>query len=142
MIPLSRFRQNPYFARLFAFVLPFFWPVLWWSLNRLMRAYKAVGVEELLSTTNRWGLIRIVRLGDKRLDPLAYRRPDRIFRPLTDPSLESDLPAVIAASIRDERLVSKRASCGRPLAQSLDPPPGGFRPSIRPNPLSSRPSPG
>ncbi len=103
MIPLSRFRQNPNYARLFAFVHPFFWPVLWWSLNRLMRAYDAAGVEELLYTTSRYGLIRIVRLGDRRPDPSAYRRLAPTFRPFTDPSWASDLPAAIAADPAPDR---------------------------------------
>lgn len=124
MIPLSRLRHNPYFVSVFAHVHPFFWPVLWWSLNRLLRAYKTVGVEELMYSVNRRGIIRIVRLGDKRPDPSAYRRPDRIFRPLTDPSFETSLPAAIAASVHDELQPGQSPWRGRPLAPPLNAPAG------------------
>ena len=61
-----RLRSSPHFAKLFAFVHPFFWQVRVWSLHRLLRAYRAADVENLLYSTNPYGIIRIVFTCDKR----------------------------------------------------------------------------
>ena len=45
---------------------------------------------------NRWGFLKLVHLGNKH-DPNAYKPLARTFRPLTDASYASDLPANLAA---------------------------------------------
>jgi hypothetical protein len=70
MVSLSAFRNNPHLAPLFAHVPAFFWPVLWWSLNRLLRWYASAGFESVLFASSRWGWVEIVYLGDRKPDPV------------------------------------------------------------------------
>ena len=73
MTPMSALRANPHFAHLFERVHPLCWPILWWSLNRLLDWFETANYEEVLYATNRWGYIRIAYYGDKKPDPSAYR---------------------------------------------------------------------
>ena len=73
MIPMRALRANPHFAPLFAHVHALCWPILWWSLNRLLRWYASSGYEEVLYGTTPWGYVYIAYLGDKTPDPSAYR---------------------------------------------------------------------
>jgi hypothetical protein len=104
MVSLRALRNNPHFAPLFAHVLPFFWPVLWWSLNRLLRWYASAGLEDVLFATTRWGWVEIVCLGDRKPDPAAYR-PYTPERPRwDDPVRASDLPAELRVAPALSRL--------------------------------------
>ncbi|MFN4225076.1 MAG: hypothetical protein ACK4HR_02075 [Hyphomonas sp.] len=73
MTPMRALRANPHFASLFAHVHPLCWPILWWSLNRLIRWYVRSGYAEVLYETSPWGFIRIAYYGDRKPDPSAYR---------------------------------------------------------------------
>jgi hypothetical protein len=93
MVSLSALRQHPRFGRFFEVVHPFFWPVIWWTLNAAFRAYDASGRTEFLLGITWWGQVYIAFEGDLRPDPHTYRPIPRTFRPLTDDSWASDLPA-------------------------------------------------
>ena len=95
MWSLTRLRQHPNFAHLFAHVHPLCWLILWWELNRLMRWYRKYQPEDALVSTSVWGFITVSFITE-RADPDAYRTPQRTFRPLTDASYASDLPANLA----------------------------------------------
>ncbi|MFN7179407.1 hypothetical protein [Hyphomonas sp.] len=83
MTPMRALRANPHFAHLFERVHPLCWPILWWSLNRLLDWYESSGYEEVLYETNCWGFIRIAYCGDRKPDPSACR-PYVLERPRWD----------------------------------------------------------
>ena len=93
MVSLSALRQHPRFARFFEVVHPFFWPVIWWTLNAVFREYDASNRTEFLLGITWWGQVHVVYRGDLRPDPLNYRPIPRTFRPLKDDSWASSLPA-------------------------------------------------
>ncbi len=93
MVSLTQLRQHPRFARFFEVVHPFFWPVIWWTLNAVFRQYDASGRTEFLLGITWWGQVYIAFEGDKLPDPSTYKRIEPTFRPLTDDSWASDLPA-------------------------------------------------
>ena len=92
MVSLTALRQHPRFARFFDVVHPFFWPVIWWTLNAVFRQYDASNRTEFLLGITWWGQVYIAFEGDLRPDPLNYRPIARTFRPLTDECWASDLP--------------------------------------------------
>jgi hypothetical protein len=92
MVSLTALRQHPRFGRFFEVVHPFFWPVIWWTLNAVFRAYDASNRTEFLLGITWWGQVYIAFEGDLRPDPLTYRSVPRTFRPLTDASWASSLP--------------------------------------------------
>ncbi len=92
MVSLTALRQHPRFARFFEVVHPFFWPVIWWTLNAVFRQYDASNRTEFLLGITWWGQVYIAFEGDKLPDPLTYKPLTRTFRPLTDDSWASDLP--------------------------------------------------
>ena len=96
MWSLTVLRQCKLFTRLFERVHPLCWPILWWSLNRLIRWIYATKADDVLYETNCWGIITI-RYVAPRTDPTLYKPRARTFRPLSDPSWESDLPSNISA---------------------------------------------
>lgn len=96
MPSLTALCTSPRFAHTFAFVHVLCWPVLWWNLCRFHRWCARENVTDALCTFNRWGLLKVVRLGDK-VDPVAYKSPERTFRLLTDVSWGSDLPVAPAS---------------------------------------------
>ena len=95
MWSLTELRQCKLFTRLFERVHPLCWPILWWSLNRLIRWIYATKPDDVLYETNCWGIIT-VRYVAPRTDPALYKPRARTFRPLSDPSWGSDLPSNIA----------------------------------------------
>ena len=95
MTPMRVLRANPHFARLFARVHPLCWPILWWSLNRLLDWYETSGYAEVLYATSRWGVIRIVYYGDRLPDPSAPR-PYVLTRPRwDDPVWRTNVPTCL-----------------------------------------------
>jgi hypothetical protein len=104
MVPLTALRQHPRFGRFFAVVHPFFWPVIWWTLNAVFRQYDASNRTEFLLGITWWGQVYIAFEGDLRPDPLTYRPIPRTFRPLTDAGWGSDLPANLEGLSRLEAL--------------------------------------
>jgi hypothetical protein len=93
MVSLTALRQHPRFGRFFEVVHPFFWPVIWWTLNAAFRAYDASNCTEFLLGITWWGQVYIAFEGDLRPGSLTYRPMPRTFRPLTDGGWGSDLPA-------------------------------------------------
>ncbi|MDP1554785.1 MAG: hypothetical protein Q8L84_04925 [Hyphomonas sp.] len=105
MIPMRTFRSDPHFAELFARVHVICWPILWWQLNALFRWCKREGIPDVLYSVNPWGFITLRHHGGRQ-DPHTYKPATRTFRPLTDESWASDLPACLyigadAALLRD-----------------------------------------
>ncbi len=96
MPTLSALRNDPHFARLFAFVHVLCWPILVWQLNRFYSWTIREGIHNALYSVNRWGWLTVHYLGDRQ-DPDAYKPLARTFRPLTDASYASDPPANLAA---------------------------------------------
>jgi hypothetical protein len=92
MVSLTQLRQHPRFARFFEVVHPFFWPVIWWTLNAVFRQYDASNRTEFLLGITWWGQVYIAFEGDLRPAPDTYKPIARTFRPLTDESWASDLP--------------------------------------------------
>ncbi len=92
MVSLSALRQHPRFGRFFEVVHPFFWPVIWWTLNAVFREYDASNRTEFLLGMTSWGQVHVVYRGDLRPDPKVYRPIPRTFRPLTDAGWASALP--------------------------------------------------
>ena len=95
MWSITRLRQHPHFAPLFAHVYPLCWLVLWWELNRLIRWYETWHPENVLYAVNGWGRVTVHCIVP-RPDPRLYKPIPRTFRELSDPSWESDLPANLA----------------------------------------------
>ena len=104
MVSLTALRQHPRFARFFEVVHPFFWPVIWWTLNAVFREYDASNRTEFLLGITWCGQVYIAFEGDLRPYPLNYRPIARPFRPLTDSSWASDLPANLEGLSRLEAL--------------------------------------
>ena len=92
MVSLTALRQHPRFGRCFEVVHPFFWPVIWWTLNAAFREYDASNRTEFLLGITWWGQVYIAFEGDLRPNPLNYRPIARTFRSLTDESWASSLP--------------------------------------------------
>ncbi len=97
MWSIARLRSHPHFARAFAHVHPLCWLILWWQLNRLLRWFETCRPEDVFYTVNRWGGVTI-RLVSDMPGPATYRPLPRTFRPLTDESWSSDVPANLAAN--------------------------------------------
>ena len=119
MIPFSVLRRQKLFAPLFEHVHPLFWPVLWWSLNRLLRWYGSSGYADILFATTDWGYVYVVYTGDKRPDPDAYT-PYTPVRPRWDnPIWATSVPETLApAGQRTPPLRSGGGGSGpRPLTE-------------------------
>jgi hypothetical protein len=119
MSTLQAFRQHPAFSDLFDEVYPLCWPILLWQLLRFFAWTRAEGIPEGWYSVNRWGFLTVHLLGDKA-DPSAYKPIERTFRPLTDASYASDLPACLEVfGVTAMRaLILPRAAGGGGMAQS------------------------
>ena len=73
---------------------PLCWRVLWWQLDRLIRWYETWRPENVLYGVNGWGIVT-VHYTLPGTDPSLYRPVARTFRPLSDPSWGSNLPACL-----------------------------------------------
>jgi len=116
MFTLTQLRQNPYYTRFFDRVHPFFWPVIWWTFNRVIRDYLASNTTEYLIGVTWWGQVYVAAVGDKLADPLTYKPIPRTFRPLTDESWATALPTNLEGlSLFDEAITLTDG----PVLQSL-----------------------
>ena len=131
MVSLSALRQHPRFARFFEVVPPFFWPVIWWTLNAVFRQYDASGRTEFLLGITWWGQVYIAFEGDKLPDPLTYKPLTRTFRPLTDDSWASDLPANLAKPSRPPGSTPRGSYGGWAKTAPRQPAPSGIPTSPR-----------
>ena len=92
MFSLARLRKEPALAQYFAFVHPFFWPVLIWQLGRAVAQVRAAGRQGAMLRVMWWGGVRIEYLGDAAPNPSAYRPVEPTRKPWSDPAWSSDLP--------------------------------------------------
>ncbi|MFN4184680.1 MAG: hypothetical protein ACK4M6_07820 [Hyphomonas sp.] len=94
---MHRVRKHPAFAEYFDFVLPIFWPVVFWYLLRVADLMDARGSREALVTVHWWGGIDITYYGDPAPSPSAYRPLVAMRKAWDDPCWSSSLPAEINA---------------------------------------------
>ncbi|MBY9066663.1 hypothetical protein K1X12_07115 [Hyphomonas sp. WL0036] len=80
--------MTPQIARLYAHVLPIFWPYLWLQLRAIFKR-QDVELRSLLIAVTKWGRIHIVSVGDHWR---AYKKPERTKPEWNDPVWESALP--------------------------------------------------
>ncbi len=104
MSHFARIRRHPVFAPYFAAVHPFFWPILYWQLSRLIRWMKDENLSGALLGVTWWGQLHVIFPGDKNPDPNTYR-PYALSRPRwDDPAWASDVPPCFATFITLEAL--------------------------------------
>ena len=96
MWSITRLRQHPHFAPLFAHVHPLCWLILWWELNRLIRWYETWQPENVLYAVNGWGRVTVHCIVP-RPDPRLYKPIPRTFRALSDPSWGTSVPTNLAS---------------------------------------------
>ncbi|WP_199285927.1 hypothetical protein, partial [Hyphomonas polymorpha] len=97
MFSLARLRKEPALARYFAFVHPFFWPVLIWQLARAVEEVRAAGRSRAMLRVMWWGGVHIEYLGDAAPNPSAYRSVEPTRKPWSDPSWETSVPLELSA---------------------------------------------
>ena len=93
MFSLARLRKEPALAQYFAFVHPFFWPVLIWQLGRAVAQVRAAGRQGAMLRVMWWGGVRIEYLGDPKPNPSAYRPAEPTRKAWDDPIWSSAIPA-------------------------------------------------
>ena len=93
MFSLARLRKEPALAQYFAFVHPFFWPVLIWQLGRAVAQVRAAGRQGAMLRVMWWGGVRIEYLGDAAPSPSAYRPAEPTRKAGDDPCWSSAVPA-------------------------------------------------
>ncbi|MBA4228164.1 MAG: hypothetical protein C0456_16215, partial [Hyphomonas sp.] len=98
MFSLARLRKEPALAQYFAFVHPFFWPVLIWQLGRAVAQVRAAGRCGALLRVMWWGGVRIEYLGDAAPSPSAYRPVEPTRKAWDDPSWATAIPVEINAA--------------------------------------------
>ena len=100
MFSLARLRKEPALAQYFAFVHPFFWPVLIWQLGRAVAQVRAAGRQGAMLRVMWWGGVRIEYLGDAAPSPSAYRPVEPTRKSWDDPCWSSDLPADLLIEVQ------------------------------------------
>ena len=90
--------MTPQIARLYAHVLPVFWPYLWLQLRWIFKR-QDVELRTLLISVTKWGQVHIVQVGDHWR---AYRKPAQVKASWDDPIWESALPLNMADVSRGE----------------------------------------
>ena len=97
MFSLARLRKEPALAQYFAFVHPFFWPVLIWQLGRAVAQVRSAGRQGAMLRVMWWGGVRIEYLGDAEPSPSVYRPVEPTRKSWDDPAWSSDLPAFLGS---------------------------------------------
>lgn len=92
MVSIRTFRSIPHFAELFAHMPVICWPIFWSRLSSLFRWCKREGIPDVCYAVGDEGLITVRHFGAKP-HSAAYTPLPRTFRPLTDASWGSALPA-------------------------------------------------
>ena len=77
--------MTPQIARLYAYVLPVFWPYLWLQLRWIFKR-QDVELRTLLISVTRWGYVSIVYVGDHWR---AYKKPAPVKPSWDNPVWES-----------------------------------------------------
>jgi len=86
-------------ARLYAHVLPIFWPYLWLQLRWIFKRQDKE-LRTLLISVSKWGHIHIVHVGDHWR---AYRKPAAIKPAWDNPVWESHIAPNLAGAFLEER---------------------------------------
>ncbi|MBA4227378.1 MAG: hypothetical protein C0456_12170 [Hyphomonas sp.] len=94
---LHRVRKHPAFAAYFDFVLPIFWPVVFWYLLRVADSVDARRCGEVLVFVHWWGGIEITYYGDPAPSPSAYRPLTPMRKAWDDPAWETSVPVFLGA---------------------------------------------
>ncbi|MGE6696545.1 hypothetical protein ACQKH5_02550 [Hyphomonas sp. NPDC076900] len=90
--------MSPQIARLYAHVVPVFWPYLWLQLRWIFKR-QDVELRTLLISVTRWGHVHIVQVGDHWR---AYRKPAAVKPSWDDPVWESHIAPNLAGVFLDE----------------------------------------
>ena len=90
--------MTPQIARLYAHVLPVFWPYLWLQLRWIFKR-QDVELRTLLISVTKWGQVHIVQVGDSWR---AYRKPAAIKPGWDDPVWQSAMPPNMADVFLEE----------------------------------------
>ena len=90
--------MTPQIARLYAHVLPVFWPYLWVQLRWIFKRQDAE-LRTLLISVTRWGHVHIVYVGGSWR---AYRKPAAVRASWDDPVWESHIAPNMAGVFLEE----------------------------------------
>ncbi len=90
--------MSPKIARLYAHVLPLFWPYLWLQLRWIFKR-QDVELRTLLISVTKWGHVHIVHVGDHWR---AYRQPEAIRPAWDNPIWESHIAPNMAGLFLEE----------------------------------------
>ena len=90
--------MTPQIARLYAHVLPLFWPYLWLQLRWIFKRQDAE-LRTLLIAVTKWGYVHIVHVGDHWR---AYRKPAAIRASWDDPVWESRIAPNLMGVFRED----------------------------------------
>ena len=107
--------MTPQIARLYAHVLPVFWPYLWLQLRWIFKRQDRE-LRTLLISVNKWGQVHIVQVGDSWR---AYRKPAAIKPGWDDPVWQSAMPPNMAGVFREESQTLLAANPSVPNADIL-----------------------
>ena len=105
--------MTPQIARLYAHVLPVFWPYLWLQLRWIFKRQDRE-LRTLLISVTKWGQVHIVHVGDSWR---AYRKPAPVKAGWDDLVWQSALPPNMAATFLQE---SETRLAGEPSAPNAD----------------------
>ena len=100
-------------ARLYAHVLPVFWPYLWLQLRWIFKRQDKE-LRTLLISVSKWGHVHIIHVGDSWR---AYKKPKAVKPSWDDPVWESHIsPNLVGVFLED----SKTLLAGTPAAPIAD----------------------
>ncbi len=92
--------MSPKIARLYAHVLPVFWPYLWLQLRWIFKR-QDVELRTLLISVTKWGHVHIVHVGDHWR---AYRQPEALRPAWDNPIWESHIaPNLLGVFLEESR---------------------------------------
>ena len=100
-------------ARLYAHVLPIFWPYLWLQLRWIFKRQDKE-LRTLLISVSKWGHIHIIHVGDSWR---AYKKPAAIKPAWDNPVWESHIAPNLAAVFQEE---SQTFLASNPSAPNAD----------------------
>ena len=102
-------------ARLYAHVLPVFWPYLWLQLRWIFKRQDKE-LRTLLISVSKWGHIHIVHVGDHWR---AYKKPEAVKPSWDDPVWESYIAPNMACVFREDFEPLLAANSSAPNADIL-----------------------
>ena len=102
-------------ARLYAHVLPVFWPYLWLQLRWIFKRQDKE-LRTLLISVTKWGHVHIVHVGDHWR---AYKKPKAVKPAWNDPVWESRIAPNMVAVFREESETLASGTPSAPIASIL-----------------------